>query len=490
VIAAVDLGSNSFHMVVARVSSGGLVILDRLREMVRLGAGLDDRGNLSAEAMDRAVACLGRFSERLRAMQAGDVRVVGTNTLRQARNRGEFLARVASAFDHSIDIVAGVEEARLVYLGAAHSLPSIEGNRLVVDIGGGSTELIIGRGFEPRRLESLYVGCVSLSRRFFPDGKVTKSAFKAARLHARQELEPVAAGFRAAGWAQAAGTSGTIRATARIATALEGTGGQITRQALQRIGRRLVKDGVDALRDHGLGARRAPVFPGGLAILSEVFDALEIDAMVVADGALREGLLYDQLGRLTHEDARERTVRVLQERFHADPAQAARVRETAAHLFGQVADDWDLRAAPANLLLGWAAELHEIGLDIAHAQHHRHAAYLIANADLAGFSTGAQLVLASMVGQHRRKFRAEAAEDVPAAWGERTLRLTVLLRLAALLRRSRQPDPPPPIAAKARRRGLSLTFPAGWLAAHPLTRADLKQERGYLAAVGVELRFR
>jgi exopolyphosphatase/guanosine-5'-triphosphate,3'-diphosphate pyrophosphatase len=489
VIAAVDLGSNSFHMVVARVSHGGLVIVDRLREMVRLGAGLDEDGNLSQEAMDRAVACLGRFSERLRAMQAGDVRVVGTNTLRKARNRGEFLDRVSDVLGHSIDIVSGVEEARLVYLGAAHSLPTIEGSRLVVDIGGGSTELITGAGLEPLRLESLYVGCVSVSRRFFPDGKVSKKAFKAARLSARQELEPVAGRFRAAGWDEAAGTSGTIRATARILAALEDTGGRITRRGLRRLGRRLVREGVEPLCSHGLSAQRAPVFPGGVAILSEVFEALGIETMIVADGALREGLLYDQLGRLTHEDARERSVRMLAARFHADSEQAARVRATAEQLFGQVAKAWDLHRAPAEQLLRWAAELHEIGLDIAHAGHHRHAAYLLAHADLAGFSTGAQAVLAAMVGHHRRKFKGDLAEGVPTDWVERTLRLTVLLRLAVLLHRSRQPDPLPEIEAQADAERLSLKFPSGWLTRHPLTRADLQQERDYLATVGIRLDF-
>ena len=490
VIAAVDLGSNSFHMVVARVSHGGLVIVDRLREMVRLGAGLDQDGNLSQEAMDRAVACLGRFSERLRAMQAGDVRVVGTNTLRKARNRSVFLDRVSDVLGHSIDIISGVEEARLVYLGAAHSLPRIEGSRLVVDIGGGSTELITGSDTEPRRLESLYIGCVSLSRRFFPDGQVSKKAFKAARLRARQELEPVAERFRAAGWQQAAGTSGTIRATARLLAALEDTGGQITQRGLRRLGQRLVRGGVEPLCSHGLSGQRAPVFPGGVAILSAVFEALDIESMIVADGALREGLLYDQLGRLTHEDARERSVRLLAARFHADSDQAARVRATAEQLFEQVATDWDLRRAPAAQLLRWAAELHEIGLDIAHAGHHRHAAYLLAHADLAGFSTGAQAVLAAMVGHHRRKFKDDLTEGVPSDWVERTLRLTVLLRLAVLLHRSRQPQALPGIEAQTDRKGLTLRFPAGWLPRHPLTRADLQQERDYLAEVGIRLRFR
>ena len=489
VLAAVDLGSNSFHMVVARVDHGELVILDRLREMVRLGAGLDDKRNLSQEAAERASACLARISERLQAMHARDVRVVGTNTLRKARNRDEFLDEFSAVLGHSIDIISGVEEARLVYLGAVHSLPKLQGDRLVVDIGGGSTELIVGSGVEPRQLESLYMGCVSMSRKFFPDGKVSKKRFRQARLLARQELEPVMARFREAGWQQAVGTSGTIRAIGRILRQVEGGDGRITREGLEQIGSRLLRDGVDSLRGQGLSEQRAPVFPGGVVILTEVFDALGVESMVVAEGALREGLLYDQLGRLTHEDARERTVRAMQARFHGDREQAARVWESAEHFYDQVAADWDLERPPSAQLLRWAADLHEIGLDIAHAQHHRHAAYLLAHADLAGFSTGAQRILAAMVGQHRRKFREELTEGIPGDWLDRTRRLTVLLRLAVVLRRSRQPEPLPEIAARADGRKLSLCFPPGWLDERPLTRADLAQEQSYLDSVGVKLKF-
>lgn len=489
VIAAVDLGSNSFHMVVARWAHDGLVILDRIREMVRLGAGLDSRGNLSQEAMDRALDCLGRFSERLNTMHADDVRIVGTNTLRKARNRDDFLGQAAAVLGHQIDIISGVEEARLVYAGATHSLPRFDGGRLVVDIGGGSTELIVGQDNEPRQLESLYMGCVSVSRRFFPEGKVEADAFRRARLFARRELEPVIDRYQNAGWEQAIGTSGTIRATSRILAHLGGTSGEISLAGLQELGKQLVSGGSkNSLK--GLSDERAPVFPGGVAILTEVFEALGVESMTVASGALREGLLYDQVGRLTDEDARERTVRSLQERFHADRDQARRVALTATRMLEQVADAWDLRNPNASLLLRWAAALHEIGLDIAHAKHSRHAAYLLAYADMAGFSTGAQHVLSGMVGNQRRKFRKEMYEGVPPQWQERALRMTVLLRLAVLLRRSRRPMGLPEISVQADGEGLVLEFPPQWLEEHPLTQADLEQERDYLDAVGVSLGFR
>jgi exopolyphosphatase/guanosine-5'-triphosphate,3'-diphosphate pyrophosphatase len=485
----VDLGSNSFHMVVARLEHGRLSILDRIREMVRLGAGLDARGGLSAEAAERALACLGRFSERLKSLHADRVRAVGTNTLRRTRDRQNFLTRASDALGHSIDVISGVEEARLVYLGAASSLPTEAGHRLVVDIGGGSTELIIGSGHVAERLESLYMGCVSMSNVFFPDGRVSRKRFRQARLAARQEVEPVAQSFRGAGWERAYGTSGTIRATGRLLANEDNPSGVITRAGLKDLESRLVDCGdLNVSRPSGLSEERAPVYAGGLAILRGVFDALGIESMMVAEGALREGLLHDLLGRLTDEDARERSVRSLQERFHVDADQAERVRAMAMDLLDQVAEAWLLDGELPRLLLGWSARLHEIGLDIAHAQHHRHAAYLLRHADLGGFSTGEQLLLSALVGTHRRKFRTEFVDALPADWMDKATRLAVILRLAVLLCRSRSTAALPRIACTADERTLRLMFPVGWLKEHPLTMADLEQEARYLDAIDIDLK--
>lgn len=477
-------------MVVARLEHGRLSILDRIREMVRLGAGLDSQGRLSEEAAERALACLGRFSERLENLRADRVRAVGTNTLRKARDRQGFLGRASEALGHSIDVISGVEEARLVYLGAASGLPAEQGHRLVVDIGGGSTELIIGSGYLAERLESLYMGCVSMSKAFFPDGRVSKKRFRQARLAARQEVEPVAQSFRGAGWESAYGTSGTIRATGRLLAEEDNPSGFITRAGLKDLESRLLACGdLNRSRPPGLSEERAPVYAGGLAVLRGVFDALGIDSMMAADGALREGLLHDLLGRLTDEDARERSVRSLQKRFHTDTDQAERVRSTALGMLDQVADRWDLDEELPRLLLGWSARLHEIGLDIAHAQHHRHAAYLLRHADLGGFSTGEQLLLSSLVGTHRRKFRSEFVEGLPSRWAKRVTRLAVILRLAVLLCRSRSPAPPPPLRFEIDGKSLRLGFPEGWLEEHPLTLADLDQEARYLDAIGFDLTF-
>jgi exopolyphosphatase / guanosine-5'-triphosphate,3'-diphosphate pyrophosphatase len=490
VIAAIDLGSNSFHMVVARRSNGEITILDRIREMVRLGAGLDENGRISAEAAELALACLGRFRERLGALAAGQVRAVGTNTLRRARRRNAFLSRARGALGHPIEVVSGVEEARLVYLGAVHSLPSQAGRRLVVDIGGGSTELIIGEGYDALRLESLYMGCVSSSEAFFPGGVITEKGFRDARLNARRELEPIRQPFRQVDWQQAVGTSGTIRATGRLLRLLGVSGGEITPPGLELLRERLLAAGTIGRHDlPGLSDQRAPVYPGGLAVLMEVLDALGIESMVPAEGALREGLLWDLVGRLTDEDARDRSVRNFQQRFHVEPAHAERVAATALSLLGQLAAPWSLEDAECAALLGWAARLHEVGLDIAHAQHQMHAAYLLRNADLAGFSFDQQHRLAVLAGGHRRKIRDELLDGLQEPWARRIPYLLAIIRLAVLLHRSRAPVAPPPLELAATRRKLQLSFPPGWLDSHPLTRADLEQEARHLSALDLKLSF-
>jgi exopolyphosphatase/guanosine-5'-triphosphate,3'-diphosphate pyrophosphatase len=489
VLAAVDLGSNSFHMLVARYAQGQLVVVDRLREMVRLAAGLDEQGRLSRESVGRALQCLERFGQRLRDVRAERVRVVGTNTLRKARRKGAFLDRAREALGHPIEIISGVEEARLIYLGVSRTTPSEGGRRLVVDIGGGSTELIIGEGLEARRLESLYMGCVSLSTRHFGDGVITEKRIRRARTEVQLEIEPVMARFGRPEWDTAFGASGTMRAAAD-ALAARGTGrGAIDREGVQwLLGECLRAGEVGRLRLPGLAPERQEIMPGGLAIMIEVFDMLGIDSMRVADGALREGLLYDLVGRLTDEDARVRSVRSLEARFHVDAAQADRVEATSLAFLAQVREAWKLDEPLAELALGWAARLHEIGLDIAHAHYHRHGAYLLQHADLPGFPREEQQLLAAVVGSHRRKLNPVLLEDLVPPWHLKGEFLIVLLRFAVLLHRARGPRALPAIALKARGRSLEAVFPKGWLAEHPLTVADLEQEIEYLRATGFRLR--
>ncbi len=489
VLAAVDLGSNSFHMVVARHELGQLTIVDRLREMVRLAAGLDEHGRLSKEATDRALVSLARFGQRLRDMRAQSVRVVGTNTLRKARRKGAFLERARETLGHPIEIISGIEEARLIYQGVTQTMPLEPGRRLVVDIGGGSTECIIGEAREPRILESLYMGCVGLSAEHFPDGRISAKRMQRAVVACEVELEPIQVPFRGVGWEHAVGSSGSVRAVAEAIRELDETASAITRAGVARLTDKLIRAGH--IKNAGLGSiteERAPVFPGGLAILTAIFNILGVESMRVADGALREGLLYDMVGRLTDEDARERSVRSMALRFHVDREQAQRVEATVIDFLRQVEEPWQLSDPLAESTLRWAAQLHEIGLDISHSSNHKHAAYLLEHADLPGFAREEQRLIACVVGSHRRKVALERAEELVPPWHTKALYLIVLLRLAVLLHRGRTKTPLPPIRLAAKGHSLELRLPRGWLSEHELTRADLVQEVEFLRLARFRLR--
>ena len=490
VIAAVDLGSNSFHMVVARYSHGQLVIIDRLREMVRLGAGIGEDGRLNKEAAARALTCLERFGQRLRDMHARSVRVVGTNALRVARRKQAFLERAREALGFPIEIVAGIEEARLIYSGVAHHLPAEPGRRLVVDVGGGSTELIIGERHEPLLLESLQMGCVSMSQRFFPDGRLSAKRIDRARIAARLELEPIQAVFLRQGWERTVGSSGTVRAIAESIRELDPAAGTvITPEGLARLAERLVEAGhVRSLELQAVTDERRPVFPGGVVILSEIVSALGIQQLRYSEGALRDGLLYDMIGRLTRSDARDRTVSSMQRRYHVDLEQAERVETTALQFLSQVRSAWGLADAHAEMSLRWAARLHEIGLDVAHNGYQRHGAYLLDNADMPGFAREEQHLIACLVGNHRRKLTLEHLEDLIPPWDSLAIYLIVLLRLSVLLHRGRSTAALQSIELTARARTLQLRFAPRWLREHPLTTADLQQEINYLRPQRLRLR--
>ena len=488
-MAAVDLGSNSFHMIVARYTEGRLLVIDRLREMVRLAAGLGEDGRLSREASARALAALERFGQRLRDMRAESVRVVGTNTLRKARRKQGFLERARAALGHPIEIISGIEEARLIYSGVAHTMPTEPGRRLVVDIGGGSTELIIGEGFAPKQLESLYMGCVSMSDRFFAGGRISEKRFRRASVTARMELETVENPYRAAGWDHAVGSSGSVRAVFEAIREIDSAASTITIEGLEALKSRLFDAGsVAAAGLSSVSAERAIVFAGGLVILAQVFESLGLAQMRVADGALREGLLYDMLGRYSDADVRARTALSMETRFHVDKAQADRVESTAVGLLSQLARDWDLEDPEVEDFLRWAARLHEIGLDISHSHFHKHGAYLLEHADMPGFTREDQRLLACLVDSHRRKPHLERTLDLVPPWDERAARMAVILRLAVLLNRSRTLVPLPPVKVGARAGAVTLRFPRGWLKANPLTAADLEQEHQYLATARYTLR--
>ena len=478
-------------MIIGELRHGQLTVLDRHKETVRLAEGLSDRGDLSPDARGRALNCLSQFGQLLRDVHASRVRAAGTSTIRRAREDTSFMDEAEAALGHPIEVISGIEEARLIYQGVFHSMPPYEGLRLVMDIGGGSTELILGQGNKPRELESTHMGCVSMTERFFPSGKITREGFEKARTAAQLELRPVKAFFRGSDDVEAIGTSGTILSTERVAYELGVIESHdLTLDAVEELIERVLEfDNVDQLNIRGLSERRSQVWPGGLSILAELLNVLRIDRLRVSDGALREGLLYDILGRLQHEDARERTVQAMAARYHVDSAQADRVQATAKILLEQCAAPWGLDTSLARSPLLWAARLHEIGLDISHDGFQRHGAYIAENADMPGFPRAEQRLLAFLIASQRHSISTRYLADLPKAWRRTALRLAMLLRLAVLLSRSRGNGDLPRLTIRVSDKSLDLQFDADWLASNPLAAADLERERGYLEAIEYDLSF-
>ncbi len=489
-IAAVDLGSNSFRLQVGRIVGNQIYPLDSLKESIRLAAGLTSQRTLDSASQLRGLEALGRFGERLRGFLPGAVRAVATNTLRVAKNAPQFLAQAEAALGFPIEVIAGREEARLIYLGVAHTLANPGTQQLVVDVGGGSTELIIGRNFAPLQLESLYMGCVSYSLKYFPQGQISKQSFKEAELAARKELQTIVAAYRATGWVEAVGSSGTAKAIVdllELNQLNDDAAVGITLGGIERLKTHLFRAGdVNSLRLEGLRADRMPVLPGGLCILAAVFKEFDLQHMTFSEGALRLGVLYDLLGRYHHEDQREETVSQFMQRYAVDRRQAARVSQTALRLLQQMCPDEDLEEQADAQFLLWAARLHEIGISVAHSSYHKHSAYILANADMPGFSKRDQGRLSRMVLAHRGKLdRIQAITPEPRDW-----RLIFCLRLAALLHRARDDLPLAQIEVAATERGFRLGVDDAWLAASPLTAAALEEEAKQWSGLNMELRVR
>jgi exopolyphosphatase/guanosine-5'-triphosphate,3'-diphosphate pyrophosphatase len=487
-LAAVDLGSNSFHLQIGRVVDGQIYPLDVLREVVRIGAGLTADKRIDRATQARALDALRRFSERLKGFPRPAVRAVGTNTLRVAKNAPAFLRDAREALGFPIEVIAGREEARLIYLGVAHALPPAQHKRLVMDIGGGSTEFVIGTGLEPKLTESLYMGCVSYSLRYFPEGRVEKGRMKAAELAARQELGTMVRAYRALGWQEAIGSSGTARSIESILVANGLAAEGLTRDGLDRLRSLLIKQGAaDPNKIAGLRASRAPVLPGGLAIMVAAFDELGIESMRVSDGALRHGVLYDLLGRVRHHDMREATVAQFMRRYQLDAAQAERVRRLALAIYDALLagrrDEFAREDDPDRMMLDWAARLAEVGLSIAHAAYHKHSAYVLTNADMPGFSRMEQQRMARVVLAHRGKLSKiqDSGLDGSDWW------LVFALRLASTILRRRIDLKLPLLRVAADAGGFQLELPQAWLDENPLTADALESESQQWKAVGMKL---
>jgi exopolyphosphatase/guanosine-5'-triphosphate,3'-diphosphate pyrophosphatase len=486
-IAAVDLGSNSFRLQVGRVVGNQIYPQDGLKESVRLAAGLTTAKTLDMAAQVRGLDALSRFGERLRGFAPEAVRAVATNTLRVAKNAPEFLARGEQVLGFPIEVIAGREEARLIYLGVAHTLPNPALQQLVVDIGGGSTEFIIGCNIQPLKLESLYMGCISYTLRFFPNGQIDKRSMREAELAARRELQTIVAPYREVGWQEAVGSSGSAKALVDLIEQNGFCKQGISRDGLSKVRSALISAGSAAkLKLAGLRADRVPVLPGAVAIMSAVFKEFGLEHMTFSEGALRLGVLYDLLGRYHHDDLREATVSLFMERYLVDRRHAGRVAQTALRLLRELVPATAADDHPDAQFLAWAARLHEIGISIAHSSYHKHSAYILGNADMPGFSKRDQQRLARLVLAHRGKLeRAQPLLDDASEWT-----LIFCLRLAALLHRARDNSPVIPIRVAFTESGFQIELNGKQLAAAPLTGDALGDEALQWAGVGGELKIR
>ena len=489
-LAAIDMGSNSFHLAIARVDHGEVKKVASMSEKVQLAAGLDENKNLTEAAQQRGLACLARFVGRLSSVQPNRLRIVATNALRQAKNGHEFIQKAAEILPKPIEIIAGREEARLIYLGVSHSMAN-GGRRLVIDIGGGSTEFIIGEQFEPIHTESLQMGCVAYSKAYFADGEISAKAFDKAVVAARKEMSGIANTYKIAGWDTVVGSSGTIKACRQIVVNLGLSDEQenLTRDGLQKLKDRLLKfKHISELDFEGLREDRRAVLPAGLAILYAIFEVMALDKLAYSDGALREGVMYDLLGRFKHEDVRDRSVQALMGRYNADPKQAERVVKTAQHLFDGVARALQLNTEDSDLLRR-AAYLHEIGLAISHGGYHRHGAYLLQHSDIPGFSQIDQNHLSHLVAHHRRKLRADAKNDVLKVGGSHLSYLCLLLRLAVLLNHSRSDQLLPAIELNVMNTQQWQLSVSGDAKQWPLLVADLHDEQVQFKHWEIELQI-
>ena len=484
ILAAIDLGSNSFHMVVAKIEHGELRPIEERGEKIQLARGLN-KGALSQESIERGLACLRRFQQVLDSLQPTHIRVVGTNTLRAATNAKVFNKAAEAILGRPIEIVAGREEARLVYLGVSHTLADDDKSRLVVDIGGGSTEFIIGQQFEATQCESLHMGCVAYTTKFFGDN-ISESCFKKAYNAARLELLHIKPAYDDK-WQECIGSSGTFKALALISQENGWTDEGISPKSLQHIKKALLKanepEGIKLL---GLKENRRGVITAGCAITMAIFDTLNIEHMRFSPGALREGVIYDALGRFNHEDVRERTVSALISRHGINTPNIETILVRCKHFFDAVSKKWALSKSDLQYLL-WAARLHEIGFAIAHTKYHRHGHYLLDNADLPGFSRREQHLLAMLVRCHRRKLPKLEFQQETEADRQKLLYLSALLRLALCFKYSEQVESLPQLKIDVYEQGIRLHLPENWLEQHPITAEELALEQYRLGQMDLVL---
>ncbi len=483
ILAAVDLGSNSFRLQIARVEGEQLYMLDGLREPVHLAAGLTPSKHLDPEAQQRALSALARFAERLRDLPKSAVRAVGTNSLRVAKNADDFIHQAEHVLGFPIEVISGVEEARLIYIGVAHGMPRSDENLLVMDIGGGSTEFIVGNGLNPILMESLYMGCVSYSTQYFPDGQINKRKLEKAEFAARNELQAIVSDYQGQ-WQKALGSSGTAKAIAEILESNGYSQGGITLEGLEKLRTRLLKDGdVNKLELQGLRPDRQATLAGGFAIMYAAFCELQITTMQPAISALREGVLYDLWGRFHNNDMRDVTVQHFMRRYNVDNKQVDRVTRLSARLARQFLGEDASESALQEL--GWVASLHGIGIRVAHSGYHKHTAYILANADMPGFSKKEQSRLSLIALAHRGSLKKlqgmlTDAEDIV---------LAMSLRLAVMFYRNRSDVVLPEMKVSFNGKKCRLDLSPEWLEQNPLTETALNEEVKQWKALGISLQL-
>ncbi|MDN3678896.1 guanosine-5'-triphosphate,3'-diphosphate diphosphatase [Vibrio tapetis subsp. quintayensis] len=471
--AAIDLGSNSFHMLVVRHIDGSVQTMAKIKRKVRLAAGLDKDNKLSAEAMQRGWDCLSLFAERLQDIEAQNIRIVGTATLRTATNVDLFLEKANQILGHKIEVIAGEEEAATIYKGVAHTSGGL-GRRLVVDIGGASTELIIGEGFDAKALTSLKMGCVTWLEQHFKDRQLSAANFDRAIEAAKITVAPILEHYRNIGWDVCVGASGTVQALQEIMLA-QGMDEIITHAKLKRLQKQaMLADHLEELEIDGLTLERALVFPSGLSILIAIFELLEIDSMTLAGGALREGLAYEMIDEMRQDDIRSRTIQSVQTRYQLDVEYGQLVEKLALALFDQCGNENWIAEPQAQYLLSSAAQLHEIGLTIDYKQGGQHSAYLLQHLDLPGYTRAQKHLLGELT--RRYKEQLSSLPEQHALSGSSAKRVLRLLRLAVLLTHRRSSTLQPVVTLKAEADNLSLCVAKSWLEQNPLTRAELEIE--------------
>lgn len=481
--AAIDLGSNSFHMLIVRVANDKVEVIDREKDMVQIARGLDKNNILDADTVERAKACLLKFSDRLRDIPKSQIRAVGTRTLRSANNSDDFILQAQHMLGAPIQVISGFEEARLIYNGLFHSVASDNKQRLAIDIGGASTELVLGLEQTPILLESLNLGCASFTKTIIqPNDGVNEKSMKKVMQAAAAQLEIIRKSYLKKGWEMVFGTSGTIKCIAELLKDKDG-GAIISREGLDSLIKKTIEQG--GVNNDNIPKLRREVLPAGIAILHAVFSQLNLEKMYVSDSTLKEGLIYDTIGRFKDIDAREASVKKLKTQYHIDEPQGDRINKATLNLWRQI-DGPTLDGISRTKLLKWAAQLHEIGLSISHSGHHHHGHYLLANSDLAGFSRYEQFFLANLVRFHRKKINIESITGMTPEVCATFLPLLVCLRIAVCLHRRRE-DIQTPTRLTYEKTTYQLFFEPRWLEENPLILAGLQQEVSYFKRAGITL---